>query len=234
MMESNELIFDYSLPDDELHKTLGGGLPKNGIVLVEGNPGKGKSILVQRFVYGLLQNNQTVSYISSELSVQGFLNQMSSLNYEIKNDFLTGKLRFVSLFSKNHDIDEKENLIENFFTSSELVKNEVVVFDMANHVLVDDSLSYEKCYTVASELKKHASQGKCVVVCVEKSSVNPNFYSVLANISDGHIEMTEKEQYGVVLSLIKVHRMACAVTSVEGEVPFKIRSGVGIVVDISS
>ena len=233
-MAREDIVFDYKFPDDELHKNIGGGLPRNGVVLIEGGPGMGKSILAQRFLYGLLSNNNSVSYVSTELSVQGFLNQMDSLNYDIKEYMLNGSLRFASLFSKTHDLEDQKNRINLFFSSKQLSQSDIVIFDMINHMLVDENSTYEESYAIASKLKKHASQDKCVIVCVEQSTVNAHFYSVLANIADARIEMKEKEQYGIVLSLLKVHRMSSAVDIVESEVPFKVRPGVGIVVDISS
>ncbi|MFW6378616.1 MAG: ATPase domain-containing protein [Nanoarchaeota archaeon] len=234
MTDTAEIMFDYKLPDDELHKTIGGGLPRSSVILIEGDPGMGKSILAQRFMYGLLYNGCTVSYISSELSVQGFLNQTDSLKYDIKEEFLDGRLKFVSLFSKNRTLVDDKNLVQRFFYSQELLESDIIIFDMLNHVLVDESMTYEQCYEVASHFKKHASQGKTVVICAESGSVNTHLFSILNNIADGHIEMGVKEQYGVSINLIKVHRMIGAVSSVDSEVPFKVRSGVGIVVDISS
>ena len=69
-MEKN--VFKINLEGDELHVKLGGGLPKSSIILIEAPAGLGKSVLAQRFTYGALINDVSVSYISSELTVQSF------------------------------------------------------------------------------------------------------------------------------------------------------------------
>ncbi|MCA9478567.1 MAG: hypothetical protein KC535_05460, partial [Nanoarchaeota archaeon] len=40
---------------DELHRNIGGALPKNSLILVEGVDGSGKSIMAQRIAYGCLE-----------------------------------------------------------------------------------------------------------------------------------------------------------------------------------
>jgi archaellum biogenesis ATPase FlaH len=61
------------LPRDELSMNLGGGLPKNSLMLASGPDGAGKSIFAQRLCYGFLRNKTSVTYISSELDTIAFV-----------------------------------------------------------------------------------------------------------------------------------------------------------------
>jgi len=58
---------------------LGGGFPKGSLIMIDGASGSGKSALCQRFSYGLLDNKNTVTYVSTQLTTQNFIRQMKSL-----------------------------------------------------------------------------------------------------------------------------------------------------------
>lgn len=68
----NEINFENSpriaLPDEELHRVLGGGLVPGSLILLGGEPGIGKSTLLLQLV--LQFNEQKVFYVSGEESEQ--------------------------------------------------------------------------------------------------------------------------------------------------------------------
>ncbi len=76
-------LHKIDLDRDALGRSIGGGIPKSSLILVEGKDGSGKSIFVQRIVYGLLKQNTSVTYLSTELNTMGFVEQMSSLDYNV-------------------------------------------------------------------------------------------------------------------------------------------------------
>ena len=53
--------------DDGLDRILGGGLPMNGINLIMGLPGSGKTILCQQFIFASATANSGAVRISSSL-----------------------------------------------------------------------------------------------------------------------------------------------------------------------
>lgn len=78
-MSANYTILSFSLDDhDRLDAELGGGLPRGSIILVEGDYGVGKNALSQRFSYGFCETNHTVTYLSTELAVGGFVHRPGS------------------------------------------------------------------------------------------------------------------------------------------------------------
>ena len=81
---------------DQLNAELGGGFPPGSIVLMEGDYGAGKSALSQRFSYGFTQEDTTVTYLSTELTVSGFIDQMHSLSYDVTSELLEEQLLFLS------------------------------------------------------------------------------------------------------------------------------------------
>jgi circadian clock protein KaiC len=50
---------------DRLDAVLGGGLPRNGIVLIGGNPGSGKTILAQQYVFHNASSDTPAIYLTT-------------------------------------------------------------------------------------------------------------------------------------------------------------------------
>lgn len=229
-----ETVYNIELEGDELHIKLGGGLPKNSIILIEAPMGIGKSVLAQRFSYGLLKNKGSVSYISSEMTVQSFLNQMDSLRYDIRQKFLDGDLKFITMFPSLGKITFKENLIKNLFRSKKLLDSNLIIIDSLNDFLLKNDSTLEDSFQLISQLKKITSTGKTIVLCVEPNEISRQVLTNLQNSSDVHISMYEREQYGTKLNILEVKRFSGAARDVEKELPFKVRAGVGIVVELAS
>ena len=58
-------LLKIQIPNDELHRRFGGGIPGGSIVIIEGDRGTGKSIFSQRLLYGFLKNNYSEKTIAS-------------------------------------------------------------------------------------------------------------------------------------------------------------------------
>src|SRR5690606_28707249 len=86
------LVHDITIPRDEFNRNLGGGIPQGSIILVEGKDGAGKSIIAQRVCFGLLENNISTSYISTELNLIEFIQQMNSMNYRVTEKIIGEEL----------------------------------------------------------------------------------------------------------------------------------------------
>jgi archaellum biogenesis ATPase FlaH len=226
-------IYRFDLKGDELHLKFGGGLPRKGFVLIEGQNGIGKSILAQRISYGVHENENSVTYISTELNLVEFLNQMNSLNYDIKQGIISKTYKFVTLFPVMQDIRFRPNLIKKLISSKPLFESDVIIFDTLSELLMAEESELKDSYTLLSFFKKLASQDKLIVFCVDPNVAKGKFFDMLRSTSDVYFNMVEKELYGNILKVIKVERFNSAAGDVAKEVPFNVRAGIGIVPDIS-
>ncbi len=231
-MESN--VYKIELEGDELHVKLGGGLPRGGIMLIEAPAGIGKSVLSQRFTYGALMNNASVSYISSELTVQGFLNQMDSLHYDIRGKFLDNDLKFITLYPSIGKVKFEPDLFKRLFKSKKLLDSDIIIIDSLNDTLLKNDSGLEDTFNLISAFKRIASQQKTIILSAEPGSISKQVLTTLQNLADVHILMEEREQYGNKLNILQVKRFNGAAGDVEKELPFKVRAGIGIVVELAS
>jgi KaiC/GvpD/RAD55 family RecA-like ATPase len=68
-----------------LDKMLLGGIPRGFSVLVEGNPGCGKTILGIQFLFEGIKNGEKGIYLSFEVSKEKLVNTFSSFTFDIKS-----------------------------------------------------------------------------------------------------------------------------------------------------
>ncbi|MEJ2149661.1 MAG: ATPase domain-containing protein [Chloroflexota bacterium] len=79
--------------NSELDGKMGGGLPVGSLTLIEGESGAGKSILTQQIIFGSLQDGFKVTLFTSENTVKSLISQMQSLDLDVLDFLLLGKLR---------------------------------------------------------------------------------------------------------------------------------------------
>ncbi len=227
-------VYDISLKGDELHAKLGGGLPRNGFVLIEAENALGKSILAQRFAYGAIKNGISVSYVSTELPLVGFLGQMNSLNYDIKEALLKKNMKFASLFSSIGEVKFKSNMMLRVLHSKKLFESQVIIIDTLSELLLHSEMDLKDCFDLINFFKKIVSNDRTVIFCVDPTFINDRLLNMLRNVSDVYLLMGIKEQFGNVIKELKVKRFSGASSEVEETIPFKVKAGIGIVVELAS
>ena len=233
--QQQKRVLDITLKRDELGRTIGGGLPLNSLILLEGPDGAGKSLISQRMSYGLLQNNSTVSYLSTELNTQGFIQQMASLNYDIKYDMLDQKLFFISLFPFYGQGKLKtKNFLDTLLECKELFKSEVIVFDTLSFLLVDDNLSQEDAFFFLTFLKRLNSLDKTVIIAVDPDQINTHLLTLIRSSCDVIMELQMREFAGQPVRIMSVKRFKRAGGEVTPSIPFRVEPGKGLVIEIVS
>lgn len=225
--------YEITLEGDELNEKLGGGLPIGSLVVIEAPNGLGKSILSQRATYGLLENDRTVSYVSTELPVNGFLKQMESVNYHIKKPFLKRDLKFISIFTPFGDVEPHGDLVQDIMESEEIMSSDVVFFDTLSDFLVDRDKDFNQNFSLLNDFKQHTMQDTTVVCCVDPDTLNDKLLQMLTNAAEVYITMQEIEQYGQTVNRISVQRFNAAQDNLDKELEFHVRPNVGLVVEIA-
>ncbi|MFW6014090.1 MAG: ATPase domain-containing protein [Nanoarchaeota archaeon] len=231
MSEKNTSI---DLERDELNRSLGGGMPNNSLILIEGEDGAGKSILVQRLAYGLLEHQKTVTYISTELNTKGFLEQMASLSYDVKFYLLDGQLMFVPMFPFMGNTMLKENFLDRLLKTRKIFDNEIIIFDTISFLLVRDSISQEKSFYVINMLKKLNNMNKTIIFCVDPAHLNEKFLTLIRSVADIYFNVEIRTFAGNILRVINVKRFKRPSDYIMDTIPFKVEPGRGLAIEIAS
>lgn len=227
---------------DRVKEKLGGGLPEGCIVLLEGNYGGGKSALTQRFAYGLCQAGHTVTYISTELRVNRFLDQMNALGYnKIESTLLQEKMLF--LHADLGKFKGKRELLRKMSESKAIWKAEVIIIDTFDAILRNDA-SFEDMITkdegrgaalsIISFFRDMIGRGKTIIITVDPANVSEEVINPFRSVADVYFYIEMMEVGSEIKRSINVNRHAGGGDKLGDKIGFSVRPGVGIVIESRS
>ncbi|MFB6109211.1 MAG: ATPase domain-containing protein [Haloplanus sp.] len=240
-------LFSLGLEDrDRLNKELGGGIPGGSIVLMEGDYGAGKSAMSQRFAYGFCEEGETVTFLSTELTTRGFIDQMHSLNYGVEDHLLAQNLLFLdadidtgSAIAGGDDGDRMD-LLERLMDAEAMWQADAIILDTFDAILRNDptfeSLVRENeerqgALEIISFLRDVISQGRVVILTIDPSTLSEEALSPFRAIADVYLELEMVEVGNDVRRQISVMRFAGMGEQVGDTIGYSVRADTGIVIE---
>ena len=229
-------LLPVKLRRDELERSLGGGLPQSSVILLEGPDGAGKSIVSQRLCYGVLRGEKTVTYISSELNTQGFIEQMASLDYDIKYDMLDDKLLFIPMFPYYGQSRLNGDMLQKLMNCKRIFESEVIIFDTLSFLLLNDNIAQEECVQFIGFLKQLSSLEKTVIVNIDPEHLHGKqaMLTMIKSVCDVILDLELRTFAGSLVRLINVKRFKRSGAEVLNSIPFRVEPGKGLVIEIAS
>ncbi|MDG5775549.1 ATPase domain-containing protein [Haloarculaceae archaeon H-GB1-1] len=235
---------------DRLNKELGGGIPPGSIVLVEGDYGAGKSAMSQRFSYGLCEEGHTVTYLSTELTVGSFIDQMHSLSYDMVEHMLDESILFLhadigdsNTFSGGDEDQDRKELLKRLMEADVMWESDFIIIDTFDAILRNDpkfealvrqNEERQAALEIISYFRDIISRGKSVMLTVDPTTLNEDAISPFRAIADVFIELEMIEVGNDVRRQISVLRFAGMGEQVGDTIGYSVRSGTGIVIESRS
>ena len=236
------MTYRFTLERDELSDRLGGGLPKGALAVVEGEFGTGKSILVQRIVYGLLKNGCRVSYVSTELTTLHFIEQMHTLDYGVEEYIFNRNLLFLPVYPVLGFRGKKTDLLERLLNAKKMYESDIIVIDAFSSIVKDwwrsapgtDEEKTERIEDALYLFKLLNAKGKSVVLTFQPGDIPDSIAAGLKAAADAYLTTKVESVGGVVSRSIFVRRFGRAEKAVADIVPFRVEPKTGFIVEIKS
>lgn len=226
-------IYDISLERDELTRSIGGGLPRQSIILIEGVDGTGKSIIAQRFAYGLIKNSVTVTYVGTEFSTMEFIRQMHSLSYDIEDSLIADQMLYIPMFPYYGNVKLHPDFINRLFHAKKLYDKEVIIFDTLSFLIVKDGESKSTVFEIISFFKRLINMGKTIIFTVDPDHLHPDLATLLRNVSDVYLSTGLTEFAGELVRVMSIKRFKRSAEPTASKIPFKVEPGEGFIIEIA-
>jgi flagellar protein FlaH len=226
-------ISAFGLSRDELNDKLGGGFPEGSLVVLEGSGGGGKSSITQRIAFGMNENGVSVTYISTQLTTKGFINQMYSLDYPIAQYLLNGALLFIPVIPLVQAAKSRLDFVQRLMAAEELFDKDVIIIDTISS-LIKYSANTEKSLELISFFKKLNGMGKVIILTIEPNELSEDIASMFRSSCDVYITLKSKPLGSEVKRTIMVNKFTGAKGPVGTMIGFRVEPKVGLVVEIAS
>jgi len=223
-----------TLERDNLHMQFGGGgLPKGTSLLMTGKDGAGKSAVCQRITYSLLKNGIKVTLISTELTTKGFIDQMRSLDYDILEFLLDGRLIFIPVFPLFGQAKGREDFLGRLMNTREIYSSDVIIMDTFSSLIKKD-IDEERAFMVIAFFQKLSGKSKNLILTMDTSELSETVLAPFRSVCDIFIELKSEAVEGNLEHTMFIKRFSAASGPVRDTVGFRVVPGAGFIVDITS
>jgi flagellar protein FlaH len=220
---------------DRVNHAIGSGLPEGSLVLLEGETGAGKSVMVSRFVYGLCEEATAVTAVSTEGAVSRYVDQMHSLSYDIVEHLLADRLRYF-----HAPVDSDRPLLPPLFEPGGLWANDVLAVDGFGRLCRNDPTfgatlgSGEEdraMERVVSRLDQPLAAGKLAILTVDPATLTERALRPLRGAADVYLELHSETIGQEIRKKALVRRFAGMARPVDDTIGFSVQQGRGIVIE---
>ncbi len=213
----------------ELDRRIG-GFPYPTLTLVEGANDTGKSVFVQQVTYGALKNCYRVRYITTENTIRSLLRDMRSLTYDVREYFLTGKLRITEL--------HVEKLSWNRLISKKYLRmmNKLIEKDNRSDVFVIDSITYIATHSSNKDILEFFTTmrntvdeyNKAVFITIHPHSFDEDLLVRVRSVCGGHITLDIADMGGRTIRLLNIKKLRGASRATNLIISFEVDPAFGI------
>ena len=210
-----------------MDRSLGGGLPLGSLTLIEGSGDSGKSVLSQHLARGALNNEGAVAYYTTEDTVKGFLKQMASLQLDVAEDFLLGRLRVYPIRSPATQEIEAEVVF------SLLAKHIKGLPEEFKTIIVDSVTMIVTHGTPMSVLdffarcKEMCDDGWTITISAHNYAFEQELLGRLSSLCDAHLELRTEQVGEKLVKMLEVSKVRGTERSAGNVVGFEVEPGLG-------
>ncbi len=226
-------IFSVQLANDEFHKKLGGGIPAGTIGLIKGEHGSGKSIVCQRITYGLLKNDVSVTYISTQLTTIDFIKQMSSLGYDIARDIIRRRLTFIPVYPLLQEPKKRMDYSEKLMNARQLFESDVIIIDCFSSLIKFD-INPNSAIRLMGFFKRISALGKAIILTALEEELERNIAEEVESVCSFIAETTIKKFGTDLKNIMIIKKYNLAAGQYSKQIAFRVEPKIGLVVEIAA
>jgi len=216
--------------NEELDSRIGGGVPIPSLILIEGDHGTGKSVLVQQVTYGALKAGLTVNYITTESTVRELLQQAKRLSFDMTDWFLMGKLRIYPIHMEGVRWAEEVSklLLSVVGRFMSLTKDEWDVFVVDSFSVLAVYANVGAVLDFLTQARTLVSEGKVVLLTIHPEALKEEIMVRARSICDGYVRLKMAEVGSRLIKVMEVIKLRGALGPVDNTIAFDVDPAFGI------
>ena len=209
--------------NSELDGKMGGGLPVGSLTLIEGESGAGKSILTQQIIFGSLQDGFKVTLFTSENTVKSLISQMQSLDLDVLDFLLLGKLRVYPMELSGLSQQAPNVLLQAIKRGR---NQRVIIVDSLTSVIAQSST--KEVLSFFESCKRLCVGGTTVIIVLHSQAMSGEVARPVRSLCDAHLQLRAEQDGQRLIKTLEVSKVRGATNVTGAIVSFDVEPGWGM------
>lgn len=209
----------------EIDDKMGGGVPLGSLTLIEGDSHSGKSVLSQQLTWGSLSGGICLSFFTTENTVRSLVKQMQSLDIDILDYLLLGKMRLFPMEIAQSKDDVFTLLLHAIREEGKRGADMIFVDALTPLITVAPA---EATLRFFEQCKRLCSDGMTVVVVIHSHAVDQDLLVRITSLCDAHLRLRTEEVGERLVKAMEVAKVRGASKRTGNIVSFEVEPGFGM------
>jgi len=224
--------FSFEIEQDSLSDTMGAKIPNRSIGILSGTVGAGKSLISQRLILGVLENEAKVVVVTTELTTRGWIEQMHSIGYHIIDYITKGTLLIISRYGTMAE-PVPDVSIADILESKAMSEADIVFIDSASSIMPDIMDSSER-FEMLDMLRRFTSENRTIILGIDEDEIDQKTARAFKSTSEILIDLSAELVGGALKRQIKVTRFLRAAGPLQTTIGWRVEPSMGFIVDITA
>ena len=210
----------------ELDRRLGGGIPYNTVMLIEGQDASGKSTFAQQLIWGTLNSGQKACIYTTEQNVHSFLRQMESLGQDLTDYFLLNEVQVFPI-SASGDMTDPDAILDTLtrHIDAQTEPRMIVIDSLTTFV---SRAGGDQIQNFFSELKRICMRGQVIACTVHENAFDEEYVLRVRSICDAYLRLQVSASGTNLIKTLEVAKIRGAELRTGNITGFEVEPGLGI------
>ena len=210
-----------------LERTLGGGLPRESLTLLEGGTSARKSVLSQHLAYGALLEGDGVAYFTPEYTADSLTVQMNSLGLAVSSYVRENKLEVYNI-PEPTAVGGPERLLGLLADDVERLPSLhslIILDDITDLASYCEDMAVIRLFSSIKSLCKH---GRTSILVARTHAFDEQMLNRLENLCDAHFSLRVEQLGAKMVNTLEVNKVNNLKPKTGNVISFEVESGLGI------
>lgn len=210
----------------EIDRRMGGGIPYQTVMLLEGQAASGKSTLAQQLLYGALTSGEKAAIYTTEQTVQSFIRQMDSLGLSITDYFLLDYLQIFPVSLSPNETDPQQMFEELSAHIEKQTDCSVIVVDALTTFV--SQAGGDQILDFFGRCKAVCDAGRVIICTVHEHAFDEDNLTRVRSVCDAYLRLQVRTSGSRLLKTIDVAKIRGADMATGNIIGFEVEPGLGI------
>lgn len=210
----------------DLDAKLGGGIPYGSLTLLDGQSDSGKSVVSQQIIWGSLQSGLRATLYTTENTPKSFVRQMRSLNLDIMDYLLLGRLNIYPIAANKNRLTPEQVFARMVGSVKNNEHVDLVVIDSLTTFVT--RTSWDATATFFEHAQELCADNRSMIIVSSTYAFDETTMARLRSMCDAHLQLRVEEVGDQLVKVLEVNKIRGASKNTGNIVTFDVEPNIGM------